>query len=284
MRKLLFFLLLMPAMLLAQAVIPLTDGDFPDAIVGKADNYDIASVMEYNSAADMMIEFGFSSLMVQEIVWETARIKVEVYQMSSPEAAFGVYSLSVLKCVQRDTLTAYDCNAVYQYQAAYGNLFIIVSSENGSGFARAHYLPAANAVMKKNPQRTLDLPEPFNMPLMKKGQKNLVYTRGLISLQNSLFPWQELFLGVNFGMYAIVLANAESDLYFARIRFDTPEGKLRFLSLAGLTMGDVPVPNTNTNDGLYREYQQVKPEDPLTIYFLQSQEPWPINAVISGAK
>jgi hypothetical protein len=37
------------------------------------------------------------------------------------------------------------------------------------------------------------------------------------------------------------------------------------------------MPNTNTNDGLYREFQQL---DEQTIYFLQSQEPWPISAVI----
>ena len=271
-------------MMLAQNILPLTGENFPDAIVGKPDTYDIETIMAYNNGADLFIEFGFQSLVVQEIAWEKAKIKVEVYRMDTPEDAFGVYSLSVLKCLQRDTLTSFDCSTIYQYQAAYGNLYISVTSESGSGTARALYLPVANAVMQKNPLKSLALPEPFNLPQMKKGRKNLVYMQGQTALGNSLFPWQDLFLRVRFGMYAILLANSESEIYFARIRFETPVDMLRFLGLAGLTQGDVPIPNTNTNDGLYREYQQVKPDDPLTIYFLQSQEPWPIYSLVNPGK
>ncbi len=281
MRTLLGVLFLLPVMVLAQSINPVTSESFQDALVGVPETYDIGTLQEYNNGADIFIEFGFMSLMVQEITWKNARMKVEVYQMFTPEAAFGIYSLSVVNCLQRDTLTPFDCNTVYQYQTPYGNLYISITSENGSDAARAFYLPVANAVMKNNPQPMLKLPDPFSLPLLKKARKNLVYIQGLVGLQNSLFPWQELFLGVRFGMYATLLANPSSEIYFARIRFETPADMLRFLRQAELTIGDVPVPNTNTNDGLYREYQLVKPDDPLTIFFLQSQEPWPVSAVIN---
>jgi len=263
---------------LSQAIIPVATGDRPDALVLQPAFYDIETVWSYNNGADLIVEFGFNSLMVQEIVWGNERIRMEVYRMMSPEGAFGVYSLSVLNCTQRDTLCSYDCNKPFQYQAAYGNLYISISSESGSASTSRHFLPAAKALMQRNLQIGLELPEPFNSPLMKKGRKNLVYIQGQTALQNSLFPWQDLFLGVRFGMYAILLANPESEMYFARIRFETPDDKMRFLGFAGLMKGNVPVPNTNTNDGLYREFMQL---DDLTIYFLQSQEPWPISAVIA---
>jgi len=284
MRKFWLMFLLMPVMVLAQPIVPLTGENFPDAIVGKADVYDIDRLPEYNNGADIFIEFGFRSLAVQYIAWEKAQIKVEVYQMNTPEAAFGVYSLSVLKCLQRDSLTSFDCNTIYQYQAAYGSLYISITSESGSGTARAMYLPVAGAIMQKNPQQTLVLPDPFNLPQLKKGRKSLVYIQGPVGFQNSLYPWQELFLGVRFGMYAILLANPESEMYFARIRFETPGDLIRFLGFAGLMHDNVPVPDTNTNDGLYREYQQVNADDQLTIYFLQSQEPWPIKALINPGR
>jgi hypothetical protein len=278
MRTILFIFMLIPVMTLAQPVMPLTPDDFPGAIVGKADSYDIASLLEYNETADVFIEYGFRSLIVQEINWDKAKIKVEVYLMMTPEAAFGIYSTSVLKCLQRDTLTGYDCNGKFQYQASYGNLYISVTSESGSDSARARYLPVARAVMKKNPQQVFQLPVPFDQPLLKKGRKNLVYVQGPLSLQNILFPWQDLFTGIDFGMYAMVVANPTSDIYFARIQFAIPDGVFRFLRLAGLMQGDAPVPNTSTNDGLYREFRQI---DSQTIYFLQSQDPWPISAVVN---
>jgi hypothetical protein len=42
--------------------------------------------------------------------------------------------------------------------------------------------------------------------------------------------------------------------------------------------GSVPIPNATTSDHRYHEYKQV---DPQTIYFLQSQEPYPIDAVLN---
>ncbi len=281
MRIFLFVFLLMPALLVAQPVLPLTGTDFPDAIVGSVLTYDIETLPEYNEGADLFSEFGFKSLMVQEITWKAEKIKVEVYQMNSAEGAFGIHTLSLVKCLQRDTLSPFDCNSPYQYQLPYGNLYISVTSETGSGIARAMYLPVAGAIMQKNPQRLIELPEPFSQPRLKNEQKNLVYIQGLTGLQNSFFPWQELFLGVRFGMYAIFLSNSDNELYFARIRFETPADMVRFLTLAGLMQDGIPIPNTNNNDGLYREFQQL---DNGTIYFLQSQVPLPITWVIAPEK
>ena len=86
-----FFLL--PFRCISQAIIPVASADFSDAMVLPPDTFDIASVLTYNSDPDFLLEFGFNSLMVQQIAWESARIKVEVYRMNTPEGAFGAYSL-----------------------------------------------------------------------------------------------------------------------------------------------------------------------------------------------
>ncbi|MEI7897645.1 MAG: DUF6599 family protein [bacterium] len=279
--KFLILILFLPWQAPAQSITPIAGGDLPNARVLPPETYDLESVLIYNNAADLFLEFGFKSLMVQEIAWGNERLKAEVYLLGSPEEAFGAYSLSVVSCTQRDTLCKYDCSTRYQYQAAYGNLYISITGESGSDNSRSYYLPVAMAIMHGNPQQTLVLPEPFDLPVMKKARKNLVYIGGPTGLQNSLYPWQDLFLSVRFGMYAIFLANPENEIYFSRIRFESPPDMRRFLELSGLMQDGIPLPNTNTNDGLYRAFQQVKQDDPLTIYFLQSQEPWPIDAVLT---
>lgn len=279
--KFLFFLFFIPLHVKSQEIVPISDANFPEAIVSAPNNYDLQSILEYNNDADLYMEFGFKSLVVQEIAWKNARIKVEVYQLGSPEGAFGAYTLSVIKCLHRDTLSMYDCNSIYQHQVAYGDLYISVTSESGSDTARSHYLPVVSTIMQKNPRQNLSLPQPFNLPKMKKWQKNLVYIQGPVGLQNSLYPWQDIFLSVRFAMFAIYVPNSKNGIYLSRIIFETNDDMMRFLGLAGLILNGVPVSNTSTNDGLYRAYTQL---DSQTIYFLQSQEPWPIDELVSPEK
>jgi hypothetical protein len=275
--KFLLIFFIFPLQVLSQAIIPVFTTDFADAIVSTTGTYDLNTVLEYNDGADLFLEFGFTSLIVQDIVWKDASIKVEIYKMSSPEGAFGAYTLSNAGCLQRDTFVTYDCCNPSQYRMAYGSLYVSVTSQFGSEAARRHFLPVAEAIMQRNPQQDLALPDPFNLPDMKKWRKNLVYIQGPIGLQNSLYPWQEIFLTVRFGMYAIYLPGPKNSIYLARIKFETGNDMMRFLRLAGLMMNGFPIPNTSTNNGIYREFQQL---DDQTIYFLQSQEPWPINALL----
>lgn len=264
----------------AQPIVALDPSDFPEAVVTASQTYDAEAIWNYlNSDVDLYLEYGFTSLLVQNVLWANEKVKVEVFRMGSPEEAFGIYSLKILSCIQRDSVYAFSCNNLFQYQAAYGVFYISISGESAPERLQQRFLSVAGALMLKNPQQTLKLPEPFALPALKQGYKNLAYIQGPVGLQNCMFPLQNLFLTVRFGMYITLLTQPDNDIYFARIAFQTPGDMFRFLGYAGLMQGNVPIPNTQSNDGLYREYQQ---KDPLTIYFLQSQVPWPISALISG--
>jgi hypothetical protein len=279
--KILFVLFFLPLMVSSQAIVSLQASDFPDAIVSEPVTYDLTTILEYNNDADLFMEFGFTALLVQDIVWKDATIKVEVYQLGSPDAAFGAYALSLVDCLDRDTIAPYDCNNQYQYQLAHGNLYVSISSQSGSETARSKYFPVARSVMQHNPMQDLIVPPPFDIPEMQKWKKNLVYIQGPIGLQNSLYPWQEIFLTVRFSMYAIYLPDPRNSKYLARINFETNNDMMRFLGLAGLLSDGTPVPNTSTNDGLYRAWQQYGDQE---IYFLQCQEPWTIEALTNPRK
>jgi hypothetical protein len=281
-REILIVLLLglLPGMIFSQEIVPLVPTDLPEALIVKAEIYDSETFMGYmDSGGDLFLEFGLKQLLFQDLSWAGERIKAEVYEMDSPEAAFGVYSLSVVRCIDRDTAGPYDCLSKYQYQTAHGSFYISVTSESGSPGAMPLLLEVARALKLKNPQEPLLLPEPFEIPRIVEARKNLVFMQGFVGLQNSMFPWQDLLLGVRFRMYAISLPDPDADISFARISFQEPGDKIRFLGAAGLMNMNMPQPNCTTSDGLYHEFQEV---DPLTIYFLERQRPYPIDAVLTG--
>jgi hypothetical protein len=53
---------------------------------------------------------------------------------------------------------------------------------------------------------------------------------------------------------------------------------MNFLTRAGLTQNEVPVPKMDPNELIYREYRQI---DDRTIFFLQARKPYPISAFLS---
>lgn len=116
MRTLLCLFMLTPALLLAQPIVPLTSADFPNATAGIANTYDVTTLIGYNDAADVYIEYGFRTLMVQEISFDQEKIKVEVALMDSPfhyfisespssaEVSVGLFSKTLLNitCASRN--------------------------------------------------------------------------------------------------------------------------------------------------------------------------------------
>lgn len=282
MRSLLIIFLLTPWLLAAQEIVPISGSDLPDAIVFRTEHFDQEGLFGYlqGGGADLCVELGFGNLLVQEIGIQQERLRLEVYRMATPEAAFGLYSLSVVQCPVRDSLFPFDCTGKYTYQAAHGRDYISVTSESGSGAAVEACWRLAVQVIRRNIDREYMLPDPFDLPRFRESRKNLVFTCGTVGLQNSLFPWIDLFTGVHFRMHSIILPARVADIYFARITFRTERDLNLFLGYAGLMGGMVPIHNVTNSDGLYREFEPVSAGDPLTIYFLESQEPYPIQSLL----
>lgn len=277
----LFLLLLLayPSAAVSQDLVPLAAVDAGGIAISRTDRYNAEFLPEFNpDDAPLLMEYRFRSLLVQEFQPPQGTTRLEIYQMGSPEAAFGMFSVSAIGCALRDTLTRFDCMGPSRYSAAYGDLYLIISMQTDANLDPAFTVALVNAVMQKNPRTPLQVPEPFDRPRLLQSRNNLMYMQGPLGLENSMYPVTDLFLGIHFGMYATKVANPGFDIYFARIYFPDPTRILPFLTRAGLTRNNIPVPNTDPNGLVYREYRQI---DDFTIYFLQAREPYPINAMIN---
>ena len=64
---------------------------------------------------------GWQMSRARDVVYEGQEYTVEIYDMPTPEDAFGIYSLHVFRCQRADTLGCIDCLSPYQLQAVAGN-------------------------------------------------------------------------------------------------------------------------------------------------------------------
>jgi len=253
---------------------PLTGNEIPGAILVDTDSYDGEGLWGYiDGGADIFMEYGFNHLLVQKFLINDQNFKLEAYLMNTPQAAYGIYSVNILKCISQDSLNTFDCLTRYQYQAAYGKFYLSVITETDSPLAWQNTCTIAQKFNQLNPQDTFDLPTVFNAPRFEGNRDQVVFLSGLLGMQNSLFPWQELILGVRYAMYAVILPDPDGDIFFAQISFPTPADMNNFLTHARLMSNGVPVQAYNNYNFLFREFVPLDSPDNLTIYFLQSIQP-----------
>jgi len=266
--------------LLRAGVVPLKDGDIPGLVAGSVNEYAGDVFLQYKgSDAGLYLEYGFKNLLVQQLMLGNEELRLEVFEMDSPEAAYGAYSVSVVRCTFKDTIADHDCQSRFQYLAAQGNLFILIGSVSGNPRIGSQLLAVAGALIRSNPAPSFDLPEVFLQGRIRTTGKMTYFAKGAIGLQNCPLPWQDLMFGVRFSMYATLIPDQWGDIFFARITFREPGDMNRFLKAAGLMELNTPV-SSKLNAGIFREYQTTS--GPLTILFLQSQQTISIRQVTGG--
>jgi hypothetical protein len=253
-----------------------TGNEIHGMILTDTDTYDSEGLQNFINDYPVILEYGFSRLLVQKMEINGIRFTLNAYLMNSSEAAFGLYSVWKLNCDLQDTLTSFDCLTRYQYQAAYGPFYINLTNDAGLPATRQTSLELAGKFMEMNPQELFTLPGVFNAPSFNGYRNRIVFLNGMNAMQASPLTWQNLVVAVRFGMYAVILKGDEYDIYFARITFPAPGDMITFLSHAGLTQNGIPIPSVTTPDFIYREYSEAGSQ---TIYFLQAAEPWPISAL-----
>lgn len=113
-----------------------------------------------NGGAEQFLEYGVSKLIARDVVYKGQEYTIEIYDMPTPEDAFGIYSLHVFRCQRADTLGCIDCLSPYQLQAVIGNKYVSVVFPSGSAAAKSrvdelirHYLPMDGNDNPRIPER-----------------------------------------------------------------------------------------------------------------------------------
>jgi len=276
MKILIWIFLVFPLNLLAQ-VAPLQDRDVPEALISHTAILTGQDFRDYlKGSGEVFLEYGFRSLLVQDLRWKTEHVVLEAYEMNDPASAYGIYSVSLPACRSKDTLTNFDCFSDAAYQAAYGRFYLKMRADLPSADDKVFFSNLAAKFINNNPDSLFQLPSEFTQTLVRRFGRDPWCTKGVLGVQHTPVPWQDLFIMVRNTMFVVILP-FDRDVYFAKINFTATSDENTFLKRAGLMNGMYPIPNTTTSDGLYREYRQI---DDTNIYFLECQLAFPISSIV----
>ena len=149
-----------------------------------------------NGGADLYLEYGVEKLTTRELVYLGEEYTLDIYEMPTPEDAFGIYSIHVFKCIQADVNNKINCLSSYQLQTVVGNCYVSLVFISGSEKAKTN----ANELIL---QYTSDIegekivfPEQISISGAYSGV--LKFLRGSISLSGAQFSLSTLLQGVPF--------------------------------------------------------------------------------------
>lgn len=136
-----------------------------------------------NGGADQFLEYGVSKLVTRDLVYKGEEYTLDIYDMPTPEDAFGIYSLHIFKCSQADSDGCIDCLSPYQLQAVAGKQYISVVFPSGSETAKSNAGELIRLYARMDGKYNPQIPAEMDMDLPYSGRLKLL--RGPISVSGA---------------------------------------------------------------------------------------------------
>lgn len=171
-----------------------------------------------DGGAELFLEFGFDSLLVQDYTHDETSLSLEVYCMECPEAALGIY---LMKCgleTPSEVIGARNSTNKYQSLVVKNSLYIQLNNFTGDSIAKS-IMPALlnhllSGIPDSGPMKLLTvLPDKNKIPGSEKiirGQYALqsIYTFGegdLLQLEGKTFGAVANFKSEDNGQYTMII-------------------------------------------------------------------------------
>lgn len=133
-----------------------------------------------NGGAEQFLEYGVSRLITRDLVYEGEAFTIDIYDMPSPEDAYGIYSMHIFKCTRADADGCIDCMSPYQLQAVSGKQYISVVFPSGKEVARSKADKLMRLYVSMDGKDKPQIPD--EMALSSPYSGRLKFLRGPISL------------------------------------------------------------------------------------------------------
>jgi hypothetical protein len=160
--------------------------------------------------------------------------------MSSPESAFGIFSVLRFRCMAAGLHYYHDCLTAYQYIAAKGRYYISVSNSSGSPQDQEKILNIGKSILKKIDDTRLERPSVFENEMLSHNLGNLKLVHGPLGLQNGFMQWDSLFTGFeDYQAWILPVAGPQGKFTMAWIRFEDETQLQRFLEKNTLDLREI---------------------------------------------
>ena len=149
-----------------------------------------------NGGADLYLEYGVKKLTTRDLVYKEEEYTLDIYEMPTPEDAFGIYSVHIFKCIEADVNDEINCLSTYQLQKVVGNCYVSLVFTSGSEKARTN----ANELILRYTSGIeggkIVFPEQISTSGAYSGV--LKFLRGPISLSGAQFSLSTLLQGISY--------------------------------------------------------------------------------------
>ncbi len=169
-----------------------------------------------NGGSELFLEYGFETMIEQELTYGGNTFQLEYYVMESEEAAYGIYSVHCFKCLRADSLATAECTIPTYLQLQRGCLYLTLVAQSRTAAAQQALDVLAEAILQTNPQ--LEAPDPAAAP---RTSGRDYYIRGTLGLSSAYSSWEHFFY--DFEDFTMWLQRREDNTFRAQVTFPSPE-------------------------------------------------------------
>lgn len=253
-------------------LIPLDNKDIQGAKIIRTEFFNENTLWGYiDGGADLYLEYGFNTLMVQDVRIGRADYHLNVYRMNEDLSAWGVFSISRFDCQENKLDSLICCKTNYQLQLTVGKDYISVSNSLGSEDARIINEKIIKTYINKSSkggaiEQNIILPDIFKNKYAAYFDE-VKFMEGALGIQNGAPDWEEYFEGISYkSIYYLNFIENKVNYKLSVISFNDMESLDAFLSYTGLKSEDKGhAPGAKINNA----YRQI---DELSITYIESDK------------
>ena len=250
-RILILFFLIVTTICQAQIQedFPVLDNtDLPDARFQPGRHFTGESLFGYmNGGAELYREYGIVDAVITEFDLKDGHYKCEVFKMSGPEEAFGIYSVSKYRCLSTPDIAEYTCQTRYQLQICKGSYYISIINKSGTSADSLISLKAGTIIAGKISEPSANLQNFIPDYNQKDIIKQSVLVRGKLGLMNGAPVWEDYFSEIT--DYTALIITTEEYTTISVIIND-PEEFSHFIASHGWGLCDLSVSDVKEPGGV----------------------------------
>lgn len=199
----------------------ITNKDIPGIEIEESRTFNGNALWGYiNGGADIYLEYGFDKLLAQKLSYEGKRYVVDVYKMTGPESAFGIFSVSHMNCENKLSENEYSCVSPYQVQLVKGPFYLSIVNENGSNSEQLICKKIADILEDKIVEESYSIPVLFDKEEFIPYIGKVKLLNGRLGIENGFPMWASLFEGIEgFNVVIMPIEFNDSKINIAIIEF-----------------------------------------------------------------
>lgn len=221
--------------------------DLPEAKFSPSRTFSGTSLFGYiDGGAELYLEYGFSGAVVTEISTRDGKFKTEIFKMTGPEEAFGIFSVSKYHCRSTPGLATFSCQTKYQLQFCKGPYYISIINSTGTGSDSVIMVLMGKIVSGKIKEPDIDITGFLPGISPEYQEQNIILVKGRLGIVNGSPDLEDFFKGAS-GYTTVVATGSGKTIISAR--FNNSGQYKKFLELHRWDNLDLPLNESRKASG-----------------------------------